>query len=99
MDWMPGDQSPEILLAAGDQVDIGGNMVTIDDFTLNDLSNDFDYYKNALNDQNEIAVAVDYTGGPNGGGSAVLYAVIPEPSTMALVSIAGLGLLKRRRRQ
>lgn len=102
LDWLPGDQSPEILLAAGDQVDIDGNMVTIDDFYQNSLSNDYDYYKNGLNDQNGIAVGVDYTGGPNGGGSAVLYAAIPgvpEPSTIALVSIAGFGLLRRRRRQ
>jgi hypothetical protein len=99
LDWLPGDQSPEILLAAGDQVDIDGNMVTIEDFTLNSLSNDYDYFKDGLNDQNDIAIAVDYTGGPNGGGSAVLYAVIPEPSTIALVSIASFGLFARRRRR
>jgi hypothetical protein len=101
MDWMPGDQSPEILLAAGDQVDVDGSMVTIDDFYVNNLSNDYDYYKNGLNDLNEIAIGVDYTGGPNGSGSAVLYAAIPsvpEPSTIALVSVAAFGLFKRRRR-
>jgi hypothetical protein len=99
LDWQPGDQSPEILLKAGDQVDVDGNMVTIQDFTLNNLSNDYDYYKNALNDQNDIAVAVDYTGGPDGSGSAVLYAAIPEPSTISLLSIAGFGLLRRRSRR
>ena len=68
--WQPGDLSPEILLAAGDTVDIDGNPEIIDDFTLNTLSNDYDYYKNALNDQNGLAVAVDYD---DGNASAVLY--------------------------
>lgn len=99
MDWVPGDTSPEILLKEGDQVNVGGSMVTVQDLFINNLSSDNDYYKNALNDQNDIAVEIDYTGGPNGSGTAVLYAAIPEPSTIALVSIAGIGLLARRRRR
>jgi len=98
LDWLPGDQSPEILLAAGDTVVVGGQPVTIDDFLLNDLSNDYDYYKNAFNDQNGLAVAVDYTTASDASGSAVLFAEVPEPSTIALVSIVSLGLLARRRR-
>jgi len=97
--WQPGDLSPEILLAAGDTVDIDGNPEVIDDYFLNALSNDYDYYKNALNDQNGLAVAVDYD---NDNASAVLYAVIPgvpEPSTIALVSIASVSLLARRKRR
>jgi hypothetical protein len=103
MAWLPGDQSPEILLAAGDTVDIDVNGVltpeVIDDYNLNSLSNDYDYYKNALNDQNQIAVSVEYAGDTE---SAVLFAnitAVPEPSTIALVSIASAGLLARRRRR
>jgi hypothetical protein len=98
LDWMPGDQSPEILLAAGDTVDIDGTPEIIDDFLLNALSNDYDYYKNALNDQNEVAVSVDYDDDTE---SAVLFAAIsvPEPSTIALVSIASFSLMARRRRR
>jgi hypothetical protein len=96
LDWVPGDQSPEILLAAGDTVDIDGNPEVIDDFNLEDLANDYDYYKNSLNDQNGLAVEVDYD---DESASAVLYAVIPEPSTISLISIAGLALLKRRKRR
>jgi len=101
MDWVTGDASPEILLAVGDTVTVGGQPVTIQDFSRTNLSSEDDYYKNALNDQNELAVDVDYTlnSDPSEGGSAVLVAVIPEPTTLALVSLAGFGLMARRRRR
>jgi len=101
MDWVTGDASPEILLAVGDTVTVGGQPVTIQDFSRTNLSSEDDYYKNALNDQNELAVDVDYTlnSDPSEGGSAVLVAVIPEPTTLALVSLAGVGLMARRRRR
>jgi hypothetical protein len=100
MDWVTGDASPEILLAVGDTVTVDGQPVTIQDFSRTNLSSEDDYYKNALNDQNEIAVNVDYTlnSDPSEGGSAVLVAVVPEPTSVALVSLAGIGLMARRRR-
>lgn len=107
LDWLPGDASPEIILAVGDTVDIDGESATIDGFEPNQLlPQDNDYFRNSLSDDNYLAVQVGYTydAGPDEGdsGSAViitqLATEVPEPATLALLPIVGVGLLARRRR-
>ncbi len=105
LDWQVGAASPTVVLAIGDQLSIGGQQVEIDDFTLNQLVNENDYYKNALSDDNYLGISVEYTDltGADAGdsGTAVIITQIPqvpEPASIALISIAGLGLLARRKR-
>jgi len=116
LDWNPGALSPTILIAEGDQLTIGGQDVTIDNFEAqgtpglvpNDLSNENDYFKNSLSDDGYLAVNVNYflTDDPSETGTAVLLTqltpevpAVPEPTTLALVSLSGLTLLARRRRR
>jgi hypothetical protein len=103
LDWQVGNVSPTVILAVGDQLNIGGQPVEIDDFVLNSLVNENDYFKNALSDDGHLALSVSYTDltGPDAGdtGTAVIIAQVPEPTSIALVSIAGLGLMARRKRR
>jgi hypothetical protein len=106
LDWQVGDASPTVVLAVGDQLSIGGQPVEIDDFTLNQLINENDYFKNSLSDDNYLAISVNYTDlqGVDAGnfGTAVIItqvSSVPEPASMALVSIAGFGLSARRKRR
>ncbi|MGD0464213.1 MAG: PEP-CTERM sorting domain-containing protein [Tepidisphaeraceae bacterium] len=103
LDWQVGAASPTVVLAVGDQLNIGGQPVEIDDFLLNSLQNENDYFKNALSDDNYLAISVEYTdlGGADAGdtGTAVIITQVPEPAAMALVSIGGLSLLARRKRR
>jgi hypothetical protein len=93
---------------------IGGQAATIDTLGIdgnygimpNDLSNENDYFRNALSDDGYLAVNVNYflTDDPSSMGTAVLLtqltsASVPEPTTLALLPIAGLSLLARRRRR
>jgi hypothetical protein len=109
LDWQVGAASPTVVLAIGDQLNIGGQPVEIQDFTLNQLVNENDYYKNALSDDGYLAISVEYTdlqGGDAGDfGTAVIITQIPsasnpipEPASIGLMSIAGFGLLARRKR-
>ncbi|HEY1921126.1 MAG TPA: PEP-CTERM sorting domain-containing protein [Tepidisphaeraceae bacterium] len=104
LDWQ-GGASPTVVLAVGDDLTIGGQSVEIDDFTLNQLVNENDYFKNALSDDNYLAISVNYTDltGPDAGdfGTAVIItqlSAVPEPTTLSLGAIAGFGLLARRKR-
>jgi glucose/arabinose dehydrogenase len=103
LDWQIGAVSPTVVLAAGDQLNIGGQPVEIDDFVLNSLVNENDYFKNALSDDNYLAISVEYTDltGVDAGdtGTAVIITQVPEPTTMALASVAAVGLLARRKRR
>ncbi len=98
LDWQPGDASPEILVADGDTVMVDNQPVTVNDFFLNSLSSESDFYKNALNDQNGLAVVVDYTDASSNPGEAVLYTTVPEPGTLSVLGLASAGLMARRRR-
>jgi hypothetical protein len=108
--WQPGDVSPQIVLSSSatdtvtddDTVNIDGYPAVINDFQLNNLSSENDYYKDSLSN-NYLALDVDYTylAGPNVGasGNAVIITplAVPEPATVGLLSLASLGLFARRR--
>ncbi len=107
LDWLPGDASPEIVLADGDTVDIDGVAATIDGLIVDQSNPQDEIYFNSLSDDNYLGLAVQYTydAGPDDGdsGTAViitqLVTEVPEPATMALLPMIGVGLLARRKRQ
>ncbi|MGD0541330.1 MAG: PEP-CTERM sorting domain-containing protein [Tepidisphaeraceae bacterium] len=96
LDWQPGDLSPTVLLWENETVNIGGQPETISDLYFNQLAEENDFYKNALSDDGYLAVGVAYD---DYNGAAVLITQVPEPATMALLPIIGVGLLARRKRQ
>jgi hypothetical protein len=103
LDWQPGDVSPTVVLADGDQMTIGGQPVQITGFLLNALQNENDFYKNALSDDGYLAIDVSYTelnGPPDNQESAVIITQleVPEPASIGLISLASFGLLARRKR-
>jgi hypothetical protein len=97
LEWTPADigSSPIVLLEAGQPADIDGtpSASAVESFTLSDLVQENDFYKNSVSDDNYIGVQVFYDDGSN----AVIITQVPEPASMALISIAALGLLARRR--
>jgi hypothetical protein len=104
LDWQPGDVSPTVVLADGDEMTIGGQPVQITGFLLNALQNENDFYKNALSDDGYLAIDVSYTelnGPPGNQESAVIITQleVPEPASIGLISLATLGLLARRKRR
>jgi len=107
LDWKPGDPSPTVLIAVGDSLVIGGQSATIDGLFPNTLTNESDNFKDTISDDNYVAVNVsyDYPDDPDNILNAVLLtqlssseSSVPEPTTLALLSISGLSLLARRRR-
>ena len=99
LEWTPADagSSPTVLLETGQPADLDGtpSASVVDSFTLNSLVQESDFYKNALSDDNYVGVGVFYA---DGSSAVLVTAAVPEPASMALISIAGLGLLARRRR-
>ncbi|MGA2441299.1 MAG: PEP-CTERM sorting domain-containing protein [Tepidisphaeraceae bacterium] len=99
LEWTPADvgSSPTVLLETGQPADLNGtpSSSVVDGFTLSDLAQESDFYKNSASDDNRIGVGVFYD---DGSSAVLLTAQVPEPASMALITITGLGLLARRRR-
>jgi len=99
LEWTPADagSSPTVLLETGQPADLDGtpSASVVDSFTLNSLVEESDYYKNAVSSDNYVGVGVFYD---DGSSAVLLTAPVPEPASMALISVIGLGLLARRRR-
>jgi hypothetical protein len=98
LDWQPGAASPTVLLAVGDQVNIEGSPETISNLYFNTLAGQSDFYNNSLSDDNYLAVQVGYNDG-NSGAVLITQISVPEPTTMALLPMIGVGLLARRKRR
>jgi hypothetical protein len=102
VEWDPSrsGSSPVVLLETGQPVDLNGNPSSsvLDSYQLNGLIQQNDFYKNALSDDNYIGVSVNYDDGSNAVIITQLQTSVPEPATIALMGIVGVGLLSRRRR-
>jgi len=96
LEWQPGDTNPIVLLQDGDTI-AGLGTIDPDGIGTNPFSSEGDVFKNSLSNDNYLGVAVTY----DDGNSAVLLtqlSSVPEPTAVALLSLASLGLLNRRRR-
>ena len=84
------------LLAVGQTFMVNGVPETISGFGVNVIdSGGEDGLTNAWNDQGELAATIDFS---NGTGGVFLVAV-PEPASLALLTIPALALLRRRPRR
>jgi hypothetical protein len=101
LEWNPADlgTSPVVLLETGQPADIDGtpSSSVVDSFTFSDLIQESDFYKNAISDDNYVGLNVQYDDGSN--AVIITQVAVPEPATLALLPIAGLSLLGRRRRK
>ena len=86
-----------LLLRTGDQLDTTGDGTA--DFTLTDFNASATITQPLdFGDDGRVFVDVDLT--PLGGGTAVqaiISVAIPEPGALALLAVAGMGLLRRRK--
>jgi len=95
LEWQPGGGAPIILLQAGDVIPA---LVTepgtgvIDDDGMFIMTGDI--FADSLSDDNYLGVDVSY----DGGNQAALLVQLPEPTTLALLPVASLALLRRRQR-
>jgi hypothetical protein len=99
LDWNPGDPAPSILLQVGDPLP-GHSGDTIDEIVTDaGLSQESDVLKDSLADDGTLALLVGWDG-VDGSGGAVLTSniAVPEPASLSILSLAGAGLLRRRRR-
>jgi hypothetical protein len=101
LEWDPSKigTSPIVLLETGQPVDLGGvpSSSVLDSYSLTDLAQENDFYKNAISNDNYIGVSVNYHDGTN--AVIITQVQVPEPATLALLPIAGLSLLARRRQK
>jgi hypothetical protein len=99
LEWTPADagSSPTVLVETGQPADLDGtpSSSVVDSFTVSSLAQESDFYKNALSDDNYVGVGVFYA---DGSSAVLVTAAVPEPASMALICIVGVGLLARRRR-
>lgn len=94
--WWPSLSRPVIVAKVDDLVEIGGNPETISAIFPNVLATPMDgsIYKDALNNQNYLALGVAYA---DGSKTAVLLTQVPEPATASVIVSMGLACIVLRR--
>ncbi len=87
--WLCGtDGGLELIVREGMLLSVGQG----DERTVS-LIDYYEYYLDQMNDNNQLAIRLEFTDGSSG----VFLATVPEPATLSLLALGGLVVLKRRR--